>query len=641
MKWLSTLLFALVVAFSAHAQAPSAEQKVDELLKLLKDPEVQSLLAERRSTVTTAPSAAADKPKLAGWETGVRTRIDAIISAVPRIPMEIGAAATRTRQDAISHGYAPVFIIFAALVAVGLAAEWFFRKYRPRSDGVLGSLAPVAIFAATMAIIFFAVDWPPLARVSLLAYLSAFVLYRLGSVLIALALGRQRPLRLRARILLAVVIFAAANAALGAPLGVDPAVSEALSYCFSIVILVLAIEASWSTSLKPRASRAALTVFLFAVWLLWCLDLQGLFWLGIYALVLPGILRGVGQAAEEFSSGAAGSLRNVIVARGARATVITLAVAWLAFVWEMNSDGFAHNDPLVRALFYGLLKSVLVLLVADLLWQLAKSWIDRALATSTDTTALPPADAARRARFRTLLPIFRNALAVIVAVMAGLIVLSELGVQIGPLIAGAGIFGVAIGFGSQTLVKDVISGVFYMLDDAFRVGEYIQAKSYKGTVEGFSLRSVRLRHHRGPVFTVPFGELGAVENMSRDWVIDKFRINVAYDTDIEKARKIAKRIGAELAEDAELGPLFIQPLKMKGVEEFGDYGIVISFAMTTVPGMQTYIRRKAYAKIREAFQASGIEFAQPTVQVGGDDKGGGAAAASAVRVQQEKSSGVE
>ena len=132
-----------------------------------------------------------------------------------------------------------------------------------------------------------------------------------------------------------------------------------------------------------------------------------------------------------------------------------------------------------------------------------------------------------------------------------LMVLSSLGIEIGPLIAGAGVVGVAIGFGAQTLVKDVIAGIFYLLDDAFRVGEYIQSGTYKGTVESFSLRSVKLRHHRGYLFTVPFGELGAVQNMSRDWVIDKFSINVDYQTDIEKARKIIKKIGQQFADDPE------------------------------------------------------------------------------------------
>ena len=125
--------------------------------------------------------------------------------------------------------------------------------------------------------------------------------------------------------------------------------------------------------------------------------------------------------------------------------------------------------------------------------------------------------------------------------------LSALGVQIGPLIAGAGVVGVAVGFGAQTLVKDVISGMFYLLDDAFRVGEYIQSGSYKGTVESFSLRSVKLRHHRGPLYTVPFGELGAVQNMSRDWVIDKMSVGVTYDTDLDKVKKLIKQIGTGAA----------------------------------------------------------------------------------------------
>jgi hypothetical protein len=112
-----------------------------------------------------------------------------------------------------------------------------------------------------------------------------------------------------------------------------------------------------------------------------------------------------------------------------------------------------------------------------------------------------------------------------------------------------------------------------LLDDAFRVGEYIQAGRHKGTVEGFSIRSVRLRHHRGPVFTVPFNPLGAVENMSRDWVIDKVAISVTYDSDLEKARKLIKQIGLELQQDPEFGPNIIEPLKMQGVDELGEEGL--------------------------------------------------------------------
>jgi small-conductance mechanosensitive channel len=217
----------------------------------------------------------------------------------------------------------------------------------------------------------------------------------------------------------------------------------------------------------------------------------------------------------------------------------------------------------------------------------------------------------------------------IVLVVTLLMVLSALGIDVGPLVAGAGAFGVAIGFGAQTLVKDIISGVFYLLDDAFRVGEYIQSGSYKGTVESFSLRSVKLRHHRGPLYTVPFGQLGAVQNMSRDWVIDKLTVSVTYDTDLEKVKKLIKEIGATLKADPELGPHILERLlKMQGVEQFGDYAIQIRLKMMTKPGEQFVIRRWAYALIKKAFDANGIGFAFPTVQVAG---GGSAAVAAAAQ----------
>jgi small-conductance mechanosensitive channel len=202
--------------------------------------------------------------------------------------------------------------------------------------------------------------------------------------------------------------------------------------------------------------------------------------------------------------------------------------------------------------------------------------------------------------------------------MAVLMSLSALGVQIGPLIAGAGVVGVAIGFGSQTLVRDVISGVFYLLDDAFRVGEYIQSGNFRGTVESFSLRSVKLRHHRGPLFTVPFGVLGAVQNMSRDWVIDKQSVNVHFDADLDKIKRIIKQIGKELQANPEFAPDIIETLKMQGVEAFSDFAITVRMKMKTKPGRQFTIRRRAMAMIKMAFAENGIEFAVPTVQVAGE-----------------------
>jgi moderate conductance mechanosensitive channel len=228
--------------------------------------------------------------------------------------------------------------------------------------------------------------------------------------------------------------------------------------------------------------------------------------------------------------------------------------------------------------------------------------------------------------------------AVLILFTAALSIASEFGVQIGPIIAGAGVIGLAVSFGAQTLIRDIFSGFFYLLDDAFRVGEYIQAGNYKGTVEAFSIRSVRLRHHRGPLYTVPFGALGAIQNMSRDWVIDILSVGVTYDTDLDAVKKIVKKVGRQLTEDPELAPVILDTLKMQGVQQFGDFAIQIRMKLMTRPGEQFTVRRRAYAIIKKEFDAAGIKFAFPTVQVAGDGASPAAAAArQAIQLVQASS----
>ena len=154
-----------------------------------------------------------------------------------------------------------------------------------------------------------------------------------------------------------------------------------------------------------------------------------------------------------------------------------------------------------------------------------------------------------------------------------------------------------------------------------------RAGNYKGTVEGFSIRSVKLRHHRGPVYTVPFSLLGAVQNQSRDWVIDKLSIGITYGSDLVLAKKLIKQIGQELAKDPEFAPLIIEPLKMQGVDQLGEFAVKIRTKMMTLPGEQFVIRRAAYAMIKKAFDENGIKFAFPTVQIAGEGEPATAAVA--------------
>jgi small-conductance mechanosensitive channel len=181
--------------------------------------------------------------------------------------------------------------------------------------------------------------------------------------------------------------------------------------------------------------------------------------------------------------------------------------------------------------------------------------------------------------------------------------------------AGASIVGLAIGFGSQKLVQDIVAGIFFLIDDAFRVGEYIEAGGMKGAVESISIRSMRLRHHLGAVQTLPYGEIQAVSNHSRDWATMKLEIRVPYDTDIEKVRKLIKRTGQAMRTDPVLGSHFLQPLKSQGVFRVEESALIIRMKFTAVPGEQWVIRREAYRRVRDALAAEGIVFAHREVTV--------------------------
>jgi len=199
--------------------------------------------------------------------------------------------------------------------------------------------------------------------------------------------------------------------------------------------------------------------------------------------------------------------------------------------------------------------------------------------------------------------------------MVILIVLSSLGVNIAPLLAGAGVLGLAIGFGAQKLVSDVLSGFFFLLDDAFRIGEYSQAGSVGGSVEAITLRNVMLRHHRGMLQIVPHSDLGAITNFMRGGIVIKFPLEFPYDTDIDKVRKIIKKVGQAMLQDEELGDDFILPVKSQGVYEITNSVMVIRVKFTAKPGKQFVIKREAFRRLTEAFNAKGIFYAHRKVIV--------------------------
>jgi small-conductance mechanosensitive channel len=311
-----------------------------------------------------------------------------------------------------------------------------------------------------------------------------------------------------------------------------------------------------------------------------------------------------------------------------KAAVLVAAGAIVLKASELGLKQLGEGNALIPRLVGAITQVIVIVFLADLVWHLLNAWINRSLLRRL---SLNTPDAARReAKMRTLLPIIRNGLMVFITAVAAMMGLSAFGIEIGPLLAGAGIVGVAVGFGAQTIVKDIISGMFFLLDDAFRIGEYVQSGSYKGVVEGFSLRSVRLRHHRGALYTVPFSELGAIENLSRDWVIEKVTVGVTYDTDLAKVKKVVKEIGNELMSDPELSSYILETLKLQGVEKFGDFSVDLRMKIKTAPGDgQFMVKRRALALIKSKFARDGIQMPFPTVQVAGE-KASDAATVAAV-----------
>ncbi len=344
--------------------------------------------------------------------------------------------------------------------------------------------------------------------------------------------------------------------------------------------------------------------------------------------------------------------RNTIISKSQlvfRLLIIAALAVWVLSLW-------GYPIPFAAVAVRAIFESLVTLALALACWRFASSYIQRKIEEPTPEPTENEEDddnefggAVPVGRSHTLLPMLRKVLGSILVVMVILTVLSSLGVNIAPLLAGAGVLGLAIGFGAQKLVSDVLSGFFFLLDDAFRVGEYIQAGSIKGSVESITLRNVMLRHHLGMLQIVPHSDLGAITNFMRGGVIIKFPLEFSYDTDIDKVRKIIKKVGQAMLKDEVMGDDFLQPIKSQGVNQISNSIMVIRVKFTSKPGKQFVIKREAFRRITEALNAKGIYYAHRKVIVdfpsedpkGVDDEGtrikmlqAGAASALAAEAEQ-------
>lgn len=329
-------------------------------------------------------------------------------------------------------------------------------------------------------------------------------------------------------------------------------------------------------------------------------------------------MRGEGVVAEAAYRSAKRSYIRI-----GRVLAFVLVLTIIGRIWGIDFANLAEAG--VGAQFAGRLIGILgIVAVGYLVWEIVSLWINRRLAAERtmagfDLTEDEPGGGegggVGGSRLSTVLPLLLGVAKAAIAMIFGLIALGNIGIDITPLLAGAGIIGLAVGFGAQKLVADIVSGIFFLIDDAFRTGEYIEVSGTVGTVEKISIRSMQLRHHKGPIHTIPFGEVPQITNYSRDWVIMKLKFTVPFDTDPNKVKKLFKNIGKEMQDVPEFAADLLQPFKSQGVFDFDDVGMIIRGKFMAKPGKQFTLRKEIYNRVKTAFEENGIDFARREVRV--------------------------
>ncbi|MDB5415519.1 MAG: mechanosensitive ion channel protein MscS, partial [Rubritepida sp.] len=283
--------------------------------------------------------------------------------------------------------------------------------------------------------------------------------------------------------------------------------------------------------------------------------------------------------------------------------VITGAVLILLMeAWGLNSLAWFQHGRWGGRLVSAVATIGITLGVSLVVWEAANTAIQRHLKN------LPKdGSAARSARVRTLLPMLRTAIGVLLAVIVGLTVLTEIGINVAPLLAGAGVVGLAVGFGSQTLVRDVITGIFLLFEDAVAVGDTITVGGLSGTVEQLSIRSIRLRALDGSVHIVPFSAVTTVTNQTRDFGYAVVDVALDYSVDTDEAVMLLRHVGESMREDEAWAPQLLAPLEVMGIDKMTDMGVFLRARIMTPPARRLAVGRELNRRIKQHCDANGIK----------------------------------
>ena len=613
--------------------------------------------------IAEASQALANVPAVAEW---VQRQVtdpaarDAILALAVKLAFDIGLAAFAAFASA--YFLSKVKIRVERTAPEGMLLRWLMRLVHALLD-----FAPVAIFAAVAYIILPFTNPDATARAVTIAIVNAVVLLRAVMVLAGLVLvpdasvlrlvpvGTETAhyLYIWVRRIAATGIYGyfAAQAAL--VLGLHErgyhAVLNVLALIIAIMLVILILQSrrevgSWirGSDLEPLTKRpgalAGLRSLLGDIWfVLAILYIAALYF--VYALRLPGgfefvLTAGVltiviilaAQLIYTLLSRAMDSGFSInddlrrrfptieqranrylpVFEVAAKIIIFGAATLLLLQVWGLDSiswltSGIGQEITLTAA---GI---VVVLAVAAAIWEAGTIYMESYLSRSEDTFE----SAEQRARMQTLLPLFRKIFLMVLVAIVGITILAQLGLNIAPLLAGAGIIGLAIGFGAQKVVQDVFNGMFIFLEAAVAIGDWVEMGGHTGMVEAMSIRSIRLRDLEGNVHTLPFSAVTTVMNQTKGFSYHLFDIGVGYGEKVDDVIKVLKDVGAEMREDKKFGRDIIEDLDMLGLDKFGDSAIVIRGRIKVRPGAQWRVGREFNRRVKNRFDELGIEIPFP------------------------------
>ena len=283
-----------------------------------------------------------------------------------------------------------------------------------------------------------------------------------------------------------------------------------------------------------------------------------------------------------------------------------LAVLILLEVWGVDAFAWFSSDQLGGRALGAVIVIGVTLAAAMLVWEAVNGSVERQLARLSREGHVT-----RAARLRTLLPMMRATLFVVIVIVVGLMVLSEIGVNIAPLLAGAGIVGIAIGFGAQKLVQDIITGLFLLIENAMQVGDVVSLGGLNGVVENLSIRTIRLRASDGSVHIVPFSAVTSVTNMTRDFSYALFNVGVAYKEDVDRVIAVLKEIAAEMRKEPEWAAMIRDDLEVWGLDQFAASSVVVVCRLRTGPAQRWAVMREFNRRMKKRFDELGIEMPFP------------------------------